>query len=745
MSPTHTVRFSAPRFTLLYLLLIGAFSASAQGTDGAEQEESIELESITVTGKRPSAWQSPSGVVATRSATATKTDTRLLHTPASVSVITQDQMRQMGAQNVAQALRYTPGTFSESRTSRRYDSIFLRGFGGFGGNANFVQYLDGQRLPAGQGYLKSAIDPYLLERIDVVRGANSVQYGQINPGGLVNQISKRAYFEPSREVAVEAGHDSNRFVGFDINQPLGQGESVALRLTGLHRYSESKTGLAAERYALAPSLTWRIGPQTELTAHAQWQHDPAGGDYNAVPAYGTLENNPAGNVPEHAFLGERSFERFKRDTALLGYRLSHTWNENISLQHNLLYAHGRSEFRNTSLMGHLGGSTWARTATASDEKMRGIHTDAQLRLRFHTGAVKHTLNIGADYQNNRAERLLGNLRGGAGVPPVDAANPQSSVILTPPWQSDGRRRQQQLGLYVQNQMEAGAWLAQLGVRHDRVHTRETVDQLLPAYRRQQHDRRDHKTTYQAALMYRADNGLSPYASYATSFEPVSTLNLYGDKKPFHATTAEQWEIGLKYQPEQFRALFGLSAFQLTRNHVLTKDTRTGAHPSAQIQTGQVRVRGMELEARAEWNERWSTIAALTWLKPEVTRSNIKEELGRRPVGLPATMASLWLQYALLNERLKLSAGIRHVSASYADVANTVKTPAATLVDLGARYDLGHLSQTLQGATASLNIHNAADKIHYGGCFARGTTGSARTTQCFPGSRRSIVFGLNYHW
>ncbi|MDO4695013.1 MAG: TonB-dependent siderophore receptor [Eikenella sp.] len=745
MKSAQTFRPLSTRPSLFYLLLLSAFSATAYGADETVNEESIELESITVTGKRPSAWQSPNGVVATRSATATKTDTRLLHTPASVSVITRDQMRQLGAQNVAQALRYTPGTFSESRTSSRYDSIFLRGFGGFGGNANFVQYLDGQRLPAGQGYLKSAIDPYLLERIDVVRGANSVQYGQINPGGLVNQISKRAYFEPKREVVVQAGGNRNRFVGFDLNQPLGQEEGVALRLTGLHRYSESKTDLAAERYALAPSLTWRIGPQTELTAHAQWQHDPSGGDYNAVPAYGTLENNPAGNVPDQAFLGERSFERFKRDTALLGYRLSHTWNEQVSLQHNLLYAQGRSEFRNTSLLRYLRGTTWARAATASDETMRGIHTDAQLRFRFHTGALKHTLNIGADYQNSRADRLLGNVRGGAAVPPVDAANPQSSVILTPPWQSDGRRRQHQFGLYVQNQMEAGSWLAQLGVRHDRVRARETVDRLLPVLSQQQHDQRDSKTTYQAALMYRSAGGLSPYASYATSFEPVSAINLYGDKQPFRPTTAEQWEIGLKYQPDQFRALFGVSAFQLTRNHVLTKDTRTGAHPSAQIQTGQVRVRGVELEARAEWNGRLSTIAALTWLKPEVTRSNIAEELGRRPVGLPPTMASLWLQYALFNEKLKLSAGVRHVSASYADVANTVKTPAATLIDLGAHYDLGHLSQSLQGATASLNIHNAADKIHYGGCFSRGTTGSALTTQCFPGSRRSIVFGLNYNW
>lgn len=706
-------------------------------------EASIELESITVTDTRPSAWQSPPGIVGTRSASATKTDTRLLHTPASVSVITQDQMQGQGTQTVAQALRYTPSAYTESRISPRYDSLFLRGFGGFGQNSNYIHHLDGQRLPRGLSYLIPNIDPYLLERIDVVRGSNSVLHGQINPGGMVNQITKRAHFSPRREIAVKAGTQDQRFVGFDINQPLGSetDATTALRLNGLYRSSTSESGIDAKRYAIAPSFTWQPSSQTEFTLHALAQRDPDGGDYNALPAYGTLFHNPAGNVARSTFLGDQAFERFDRRTHLVGYRFSHRWNDNLSLQHNLLYSHARSSFRNTSVRNYARGTTWGRIATASDEKLRGLNSDVQLRLRFDTGPVRHTVNVGLDYQHTRAERLIGN----GPAAPVNTHHPRASdgLTRTPAFQTDSQRRQRQWGVYVQDQIEAGQWLAQLGVRHDRVHTDDHILNLQSSRVQQDSHQRDRKTTYQAGLMYRASNGLTPYISYATSFEPTTAANRFGD--PFAPTTAKQWEAGLKYQPETLNALFTAAAFDLTRNNVLTKDVRPGANPSAQIQTGQVRVKGLELEARADWTPHLSTITSLTWLQPKVSRSNIAAEAGKVPVGVPRHMAALWGQYALLNDQLKLSAGVRHVGGSYADIANTLKTPAHTLIDLGAQLDLGHFNTHLRGLTASLNVHNLTDKQHYSACVSSAATATAFNTNCFPGSRRSVVLGLNYNW
>ena len=727
-----------PLPALLIAVMFGLPMISAQADEG--DEPVVDFGTWVIHAKKTSAWQSPPGMVATRSASATKTDTQLTHTPASISVITQDQIKAQGVQSVAQALRYTPSVYSESRISPRYDSLFMRGFGGFGQTTNFIHHTNGHKLPRGLSYLVPNMDPALIERIDVVRGANSVIHGQVNPGGVVNQLTKRAHLGLKRHLSVQAGDNNMRMASFDVNTPLAWGNS-AVRLNGIYRAGKSDTGIDYERYAVAPAFTWQPNDRTELMLHAWLQKDPKGGDYNALPAYGTIIQNPGGDVPKDTFLGDKAFERFERTFAQFGYQLTHRVNDEVALVHSLSYADGKSQFRNTSLrVYNAGNNSFSRIATASDERLDGINGDVQLRYRFGQRA-RHHLNVGVDYQGLHAERLLGNGATGA----VSLADPRAGDHSTPMvnFATDSRRRQSQLGVYIQDQIELGNWLAQLGVRHDQVRTKDTITNLATGRIQQNAAKTDAKTTYQASLLYGADNGFSPYVSYATSFEPTTAANRFGP--PFEPTTAKQWELGFKYQPDDKRVLFSGALFDLTRNNVLTKDVRIGADPSAQIQRGQVKVRGAELEARAEWTDAFSTIASATYLKPEVTQSNIASELGKVPVGVPQKMASVWGQYAMLDDHLKLSAGVRYVAGSYADAANTFKLDDTTLLDVGVRYDLEHVSPRLQGVSLGINAQNVTDKTHYSSCFSSTPTFNAMQTQCFAGAGRNVVVGVSYDW
>lgn len=126
--------------------------------------------------------------VARTSATATKTDTPVLETPQSISTVTRRQMDDQNVQTVANALRYSAGVLSDADTNSRFDSVFIRGFGAFGTATNYVSFLDGLKLPRGQAFANTAIDPFLLDRVEVLKGPSAVLYGQTSPGGLVNQI-----------------------------------------------------------------------------------------------------------------------------------------------------------------------------------------------------------------------------------------------------------------------------------------------------------------------------------------------------------------------------------------------------------------------------------------------------------------------------------------------------------------------------------------------------------------------------
>lgn len=707
-----------------------------QAKNGKGTGNATVLQTITVTSDKDSAWESADGYVTTRSGTATMTDTQLIDTPASVSVVTRDELEARNAQSVSQALRYVPGTLSESRASARYDSVFIRGFGGFGQTTNFIQYLDGLKLPRGLSYLVPSIDPYLLERIDVVRGPNSVLYGQVNPGGLVNQITRHPRFEDINETFMNVGTNQRRTAGFDFGRILTDDDTLSGRITGVVRDSNSQSGLDERRYALTPSITWQPDNATTLNVSAWLQKDPDGGDYNGIPGLGTLLPHKLGSLPYDAFIGEPSFEKFDRNVASIGYLLSHDFDDNLSFRQNLRYTYGDSTYRNLSGAFLSDASPFImRQATAADEAVRGFTADQQLRWGVDTGQVHHTLLAGFDYQYTDAKRLIGS--GSPGFP-LNFLNPVYGVhIPVPAFTTDSRRDQSQFGFYLQDQIEWSGWVAQLGIRHDRVNTKDDVTTLATGVRTHM-DQDDSATTYKVGLLHHFDNGIAPYVSYSTSFEPSTAVNLYGD--PFVPTTAKQWEAGVKYEPEAIDGLFTLAYFDLTRENVLTKDLRLGAPANAQIQTGEIRVKGMEFEARTEWTDNFSTIATATRLLPEVTSSNLAGEQGNTPVGVPKTMASLWAEHKFLDGALSVAAGVRYMSSTWADVTNAIKVPSATLVDASVRYDLGNVDHSLSGVVVSLNASNLLDRKYLSSC-----TSSSVGLGCFAGPGREVSFTISRKW
>ena len=156
------------------------------------------------------------------SSTGTKSNATLLENPQAVTVVTRDQFEAQGARSVAEALRYEAGIVSETRIGDRFDNVFMRGFGGFGGNANYLHFWDNLRLPRGANYANPSIDPYLLDRIEILRGPASILYGQNNPGGIVNLISKRPTETPLREVITRVGDHSRIEAGFDFSGPVAR-------------------------------------------------------------------------------------------------------------------------------------------------------------------------------------------------------------------------------------------------------------------------------------------------------------------------------------------------------------------------------------------------------------------------------------------------------------------------------------------------------------------------------------------
>jgi iron complex outermembrane recepter protein len=319
-----------------------------------------------------------------------------------------------------------------------------------------------------------------------------------------------------------------------------------------------------------------------------------------------------------------------------------------------------------------------------------------------------------------------------GAPNLDVRNPVYGMdipALDLIYTSD--QTIEQIGLYAQDQIKIGnlTWLA--GLRWDSVDMDTNSGTVAGGSSGMSQS--DNVWTWRTGLVYQFDNGIAPYASYATSFEPVSGVDLEG--RPFKPTEGEQFEIGVKYQPAGWSGFLQASLFDVTQTNVRTADP---ANPMNTIQTGEVRSRGLELEAHANITDDLSMIASYSYIDIEVTKDSTYQ--GKTPIGAPSHLASLWTNYVVPTgalEGLSFGAGVRYVGSSQGDPTNVIEVPSYTLVDAALRYDFGALDPKYKGTTLSLNAANLFDKEYVASCWNQ--------TSCFYGNGRTITASLKVRW
>ncbi|MFU0838577.1 MAG: TonB-dependent siderophore receptor [Pseudomonas fragi] len=339
------------------------------------------------------------GFVATRSATATKTDTPILEIPQTINVVTADQVQEQGARDLTQALRYTPGLSTNGYTDRNTiaDEITSRGF------APTLLYLDGAYLPsAGSLGGTPQIDPYTLERIEVLKGPSSVLYGQNQPGGMINMVSKRPSTEAKHQVKVGTGSFDRYNLAFDTTGPLDDAKTLSYRLIGVGNTGSEQIDYTEDsRMLLAPSFTWAPDDSTELTVYAQLQRDDALADYQSLPAVGSLYRNSQGNkINRDFFSGDSKWNDYKRDQYVLGYQFFHAFNEVMTYRQSLSYIDVNDRYKGFYLNRFVTAPDGATDTHASRTKLdwrqqnSSYSFDNHLQGDFVTGPLQHTLLVG---------------------------------------------------------------------------------------------------------------------------------------------------------------------------------------------------------------------------------------------------------------------------------------------------------------------------------------------------------------
>ncbi len=698
--------------------------ASGQvGAEGSEKPPEI----VSVIGHR----NRRNGFVPKDSNAATKTDTPLIDTPQAVSVVTRAQLDQQNARTLGEALRYTSGIASENRGfSTRYDQISIRGFNAVDG---IDEFLDELKLFNGAFYATQQIDPYLLERVDVLKGPPSVLYGQASPGGVVDLTSKLPVADPIHMLSSESGTFGYVRGTGDFGGALDQSGQFLYRLaaTGFTSGSQDRH-TTSDRYAVTPSISWLPDDRTTLTINAFYQHDPQGGGYGTVPLQGTILPNPNGPIPNDVYIGDTGFEKFDRSQTSIGYQFTHHFDDQWSVRSVARYANVGSAYEQVYGGGSLEADdrTLARNTAASKEHFDTITLEEQVLGHFDTGPLHHSLLVGANWQDLRDsyDFLFGQ------APPIDIYAPNNNqVIPAPALTTNESVGTSQEATFAEDQIALGRLHLQIGVREDWSDI-STRNQITPASSFDQFDR---AFTWRGGILYAFPVGLSPYFNYAQSFQPANSVDFFGN--PFKPTKGEQYEVGLKYQPRNIDAFLTAALFHLTETHVLVADPNP-AHLFASVQTGAIRSQGIELEAHANLTRRLNVIAS--WTYQDVAYEGDSGVLsGKRPTQIPAQYASVWAHYDIGDGRLRglgLGAGVRYNGNTLADQTVETVTPNTTLVDAQIQYALAGLLPSLKGAVAQITAQNLLDKRYISSCYSA-------SFGCFFGAGRNVIGRLTYKW
>ncbi|WHS60563.1 TonB-dependent siderophore receptor [Pseudomonas sp. G2-4] len=681
------------------------------------------------------------GYNATHSQVATKTSTALRETSQSVSVVTREQMDDQGAQTVSQAMRYTPGVLTNPYgATHRYDYVAMRGFND--GSVDNI-YLDGLKSMGDSGtYSSMQVDPYFLERVDILKGPSSVLYGRSSPGGLVALTSKKPQYEAYHQVQATVGTQGQRGMGFDFTGPVDDDKRITYRLIGLADTSDTQFDHTEEkRFALAPTVNIDFSEDTSLTLQAYLQHDPDGGYHGGMPADGALHPRNGRRISEHFFEGEPGIDRYERDQQSFGYQFEHRFNDVFTARQNFRYLD--SEVKNDQVYAYDWTTPTSnelnRYYTGAEEKLHSFIVDNMLQAEFFTGATKHTVLMGADYQRRKTvvDWTSGSLA------PINAFDPvygNSTISYFSP--TSYLRRLEQTGVYLQDLIEMDKWRFSLGLRQDWVETSD--ENRIAEFGRPEgteiNDKRT-KLTGRAGALYLFDNGLAPYISYSESFNPNSYADSAGN--PLPPTDGKQWELGLKYQPPGTDDLYTASLFRIDQENLATKLPQDNFYRAV----GAVRSQGLELEAHLQLTEQFKVLGSYTFTDVEYSKSMIStlstatdiiENKGNSPTQAPRHMASVWADYKFDSgalDGLRLGGGVRYVGYSWADAENTMKVPSYTLFDASVGYDLGKVG--LKGVDVRLNANNLTNETYVASC--------ASLSFCYMGEERNVAATVSYQF
>ncbi len=697
--PSSTTKlFSIVGTSCIAMALYG--SAFAQSPDSpakrpADISQAQSLPAVTVTAGRTSDY------AAATTSTATKTDTLLRDVPQSITVVTQQLIKDQGMQNMADVVRYVPGIGMAQGEGNRETPVFR------GNSSTSDFFIDGMRDDV--QYFR---DLYNIERVEALKGPNGMIFGRGGSGGVINRVSKEANWEPLREVTLQAGSYENKRATIDINQPIN--DAVSFRLNAMIEDSKSyRNGVELERKGINPVLTIRPDSRTKITLGAEYFEDDRVAD-RGVPSF---QGRPL-VTDDSTFFGDPERSPTGATVKAFNALFERELGNGVTVRNRTRYADYDKFYQNVFPGAvNAAGTMVAISAYNNDTQRENLFNQTDLIFSLNTGAIQHKLLAGFEIGRQESDNLRLN-----GVFPAAVNVPVTNPVYTGPISFGPAPATQNTGtakvaaFYLQDQIKfSPQWEAVLGVRYDKfdMNFRNLVAN-------QSFSTSDNLFSPRAGLIYKPFQAISLYANYSMSYVPRAGEQLSSLSLSNQALDPEEFkniEIGAKWDIRPDLA-FTTAVYQLDRSNVAITDP---ANPAASLLVDGQRTKGVELELSGQITRAWSVMGGYAYQVGEITRTQSATALaGATLAQVPAHTFSLWNRYDF-TPAWGAGLGVSSRSHMYASTDNTVRLPGFARVDAAIFYKID------KNLRAQLNIENLLDRDYYASAHSNNniTPGSPR--------------------
>ncbi len=619
---------------------------------------------------------------------ATKTLALLRDVPQSISLVSKDQIKDQSMQSITDVVAYVPGITAHQGENNR-DQLILRGNST---SADF--FVNGVRDDV-QYYR----DLYNVDRVEALKGPNSMTFGRGGGGGVINRVTKEAGFSPLREFTFQGGSFQNKRVTADFDQPLNN--KVALRLNGLYENSGSfRDFVDLERYGINPTITITPGTNTRLAFGYEHFHDGRTAD-RGIPSF---QLRPA-DTPISTYFGDPNNSHVRAAVDLLSANVEHH-HGNLSIQNRTLFGQYDRGYQNY-VPGAVTPDKSKVTLTAYNNatKRENLFNQTDLNYEFSTGSVRHNLAGGVEVGRQLTDnfRNTGFFNNTATTILVPYDNPTIDTPVTfrqNATDADNHLKTNLAATYVQDQIELFRKLQVIsGVRFD------YFDLNFQSHRNGQELRRiDRLVSPRTGVIFKPITALSLYGNYSVAYLPSS-----GDQFSSLTTITQQvkpekftnYEVGAKWDVR--RSLFLTAAlYRQDRTNTRANDPND---PTRIVQTGSQRTNGFELGVSGNVTRKWLMTGGYAFQDAFITSDTTAARAGAQVAQVPHHTFSLWNNYRVVN-RLGVGLGIIHRSDMFAAIDNTVVLPGYTRADAAVFFSINE-KWRLQA-----NFQNLFDTLYY---------------------------------